>query len=53
MTEIAIEKLGGGKVLPTGPVLFRMGLTFSAGLALLPTLIASADWVFRVLRWLL
>jgi hypothetical protein len=50
--EIAIEKLSGGRILPTGPALYRMGLTFSAGLVLLPTLVATFDWGFRVLRWL-
>jgi hypothetical protein len=50
--ETAIEKLGGGKILPTGPALFRMGLTFSVGLTMLPTLLASMDWVFRIIRWL-
>ena len=50
--EIAIEKLSGGRVLPTGPVLFRMGLTFSAGLVLLPTLVFSGEWLIRVIRWL-
>lgn len=50
--EIGIEKLFGGKVLPTGPVLYRMGLTFSVGLTLLPTLLAGVGWGFRLLRWL-
>ena len=50
--EIAIEKLSRGKILPTGPGLFRMGLTFSVGLTLLPTLMASMDWVFRMIRWI-
>jgi hypothetical protein len=47
--EILIEKLGGGKVLPTGPTFWRMGLTFSVGLTLLPTLIMAMVWVLRVL----
>jgi hypothetical protein len=50
--EIAIEKLSGGRILPTGPALYRMGLTFSVGLVLMPTLIASFDWGIRVLRWI-
>ena len=50
--EIAIEKISRGKILPSGPVLFRMGLTFSVGLTLLPTLMASVDWAFRILRWI-
>lgn len=50
--EVAIEKLGGGKILPTGPALFRMGLTFSVGLTMLPTLLAGMDWVLRIIAWL-
>ena len=48
-TEILIEKLWGGTVLPTGPALFRMGLTFSVGLVLLPTLMSVIIWVIRVM----
>jgi hypothetical protein len=48
--EIAVEKLWGGRVMATGPTLFRMGLTFSTGLVLLPTLIAGFDWIYRILR---
>ncbi|MFC1661404.1 hypothetical protein ACFL3S_08155 [Gemmatimonadota bacterium] len=48
MVETGIEKLSGGKILPTGPVLFRMGLTFSLGLTLLPALLAGLDWIFRI-----
>ena len=47
-TEILIEKIWGREVLPTGPVLYRMGLTFSVGLALLPTLIVTIIWVAQV-----
>jgi len=50
--ETAIEKLSKGKILPTGPALFRMGLTFSLGLTLLPTLIAAMDWGLRIFRWI-
>ena len=46
--EITIDKLWGRQVLPTGPALFRMGLTFSVGLALLPTLMMVIYWVARV-----
>lgn len=52
MAELAIEKVSRGRVLPTGPALYRMGLTFSVGLVMLPTLIAGADWTFRMVRWL-
>jgi hypothetical protein len=42
LVEIAAEKLSGRALLPVGPVLYRMGLTFSVGLALLPSLLATA-----------
>lgn len=48
IVEVAIEKLSRGQVLPTGPALYRMGLTFSTGLVLLPTLMAGMFWVARV-----
>lgn len=41
MAELLTEKLWGRQVLPTGPVLFRMGLTFSVGLALFPALLSA------------
>jgi hypothetical protein len=47
-TELLIQKLWGDKVLPTGPVLFRMGLTFSVGLALFPALLTAIFWVARI-----
>jgi hypothetical protein len=46
--ELLAEKLWGRRVLPTGPMLFRMGLTFSVGLALLPTLLTAMLAVGRV-----
>lgn len=52
--EIALEKLWGKDVLPAGPVLWRMGLTFSIGLTLgLPLILLAVGWVFRVLGVLL
>jgi hypothetical protein len=53
LAEIAIQKLGGRETLPAGPVLFRMGLTFSAGLALLPTLIIIIVSIVRVVALVL
>lgn len=51
--EILVEKVWGRRVLPTGPMLYRMGLTFSVGLALFPTLLtiilATARVVLAVL----
>lgn len=46
--ELLCEKLWGRRVLPTGPALYRMGLTFSVGLALLPTLLTVLLGVARV-----
>ncbi len=46
--EIALQKLWGEKLLPVGPGLFRMGLTFSVGLALFPALLISIFWVARL-----
>lgn len=46
--EILCEKLWGRRVLPTGPMLYRMGLTFSVGLALFPTLLTMMLVVARV-----
>jgi hypothetical protein len=46
--EILIQKMWRGNVLPTGPALFRMGLTFSVGLALFPALLMTLFWVARI-----
>jgi len=46
--EIALQKLWGERLLPVGPGLFRMGLTFSVGLALFPALLISIFWVARL-----
>lgn len=46
--EILFEKLWGRRVLPTGPMLYRMGLTFSVGLALFPTLLTVMLMTARV-----
>jgi len=48
LIEILIDRVWGRTVLPIGPSLYRMGLTFSVGLALFPTLlvtIALVAWV--------
>lgn len=46
--ELLIEKIWGRQVLPTGPTLYRMGLTFSVGLALFPALLMVIFWVARI-----
>jgi hypothetical protein len=52
VAEIALELLFPGKLLPTGPTLFRMGLTFSVGLNFMATLVMAWDWLIRVITWL-
>ncbi len=46
--ELLAEKLWGRRVMPTGPALYRIGLTFSVGLALFPTLLTVMLAVARV-----
>jgi hypothetical protein len=47
--EILVHELWGRSVLPVGPGLYRMGLTFSVGLALLPSLLAILFGVASVI----
>ena len=51
--EFLIHRLWRGGILPTGPGLFRMGLTFSVGLALLPALLFPVMWVIAAIFTLL
>ena len=51
--EIALGAIWGRSVLPTGPALYRMGLTFSVGLALFPSLLAILAWCVATVRVLL
>ena len=41
IAEIGLHRLWGRTLLPAGPALYRMGLTFSVGLTLLPALVLS------------
>jgi hypothetical protein len=50
--EIAAHKLWGRTLLPVGPALFRMGLTFSVGLALFPSLLVALFVVIRLVMWI-
>lgn len=50
--ELALQKLWGEKLLPVGPALFRIGLTFSVGLALFPALLFMIAWVIQVVSGL-
>jgi len=45
VVEIVANKLFGRELLPVGPALYRIGLTFSVGLALFPLLIMMIGWV--------
>jgi hypothetical protein len=52
MVEIGLLAVWGRKLLPTGPALYRMGLTFSVGLTLLPALLVTVFAVLQVLMWI-
>lgn len=47
--EMAIDSLSNREILPTGPGLYRMGLTFSVGLALFPSLLVVLLTLARLL----
>ena len=42
-------KLFDRSILPIGPALYRMGLTFSVGLMLLPTVLWTLFWVLQAI----
>jgi hypothetical protein len=46
--ELFFDRVWGRRVLPAGPALYRIGLTFSVGLALFPTLLTVLLGVARV-----
>lgn len=52
IAEYMLEMLWPGRLLPTGPALFRMGLTFSLGLNFLGVAVSAWDWLIRVVTWL-
>lgn len=47
--EILAHKMWGRSLLPIGPALYRMGLTFSVGLAFLPALFLTVISVVSVI----
>ena len=49
--EIALRAVFGRRILSPGPTLFRMGLTFSVGLALIPIPAAVLHGVIQVIKW--
>jgi hypothetical protein len=48
LIEILAHKLFGRQLLPVGPALYRIGLTFSVGLALFPALLMFIAWIVRI-----
>lgn len=47
--ELALEKTWGRRLLPAGPLLFRAGLTFAVGLTLLPIILVTIGYIFRII----
>jgi hypothetical protein len=47
--DLFIRKRWGNEYAAVGPTLFRYGFVFSAGLTLLPTVLAGMSWVVRIL----
>jgi hypothetical protein len=50
LLEALAETIWGRKLLPIGPALFRIGLTFSVCLTLLPIPLVVWDWAIRIVR---
>ena len=46
-TEIALEKLFGRRLLPTGPLLFRAGVTVAVGITLLPIIPLTIGFILN------
>ena len=53
VTEVVLDKVFRGEVNPTGPGLYRMGLTFSVGLMVLPSLMWTVMMIVSLLSGLL
>lgn len=49
VAEIALEKWFGGRLLPTGPLLFRAGVTIAVGITLLPILLMIIGTIVTLL----
>ena len=47
VAEIALEKLFGRRLLPTGPLLFRAGVTIAVGVTLLPIIPLTIGFILR------
>ena len=48
VAESVLHRLFRGGLLPAGPTLWRMGLTFSVGLTLFPVLMVCFFWGLRI-----
>ncbi|HUP90521.1 MAG TPA: hypothetical protein VM100_14275 [Longimicrobiales bacterium] len=53
LAEMALHRLFGRSLLPMGPALYRMGLTFSVGLTLLPMFMYSMMIVAKTIAFIL
>jgi hypothetical protein len=53
MAELFLRTIFRARLLPPGPTLYRMGLTFSVGLTLLPMLMVGFTTVVRVIGLLI
>ena len=47
VAEIALEKLFGRRLLPTGPLFFRAGVTIAVGVTLLPIIPLTIGFILR------
>ena len=52
MAELLALRVWGRSALNLGPLLFRHGVIFSVGLALLPMLFSVFFWIVRILEWI-
>jgi len=51
--EACAQRVWGDRVRPLGPPLFRQGVAFSVGLALLPIVVAGVSWTVHLVATLL
>jgi hypothetical protein len=52
MTELLARCVWGRSAPNLGPLLFRQGLIFAAGLTLLPLFLSAIFWMVRIIDWI-
>jgi hypothetical protein len=52
MTELLARLVWGRSAPNMGPLLFRQGLIFAAGLTLLPLLLSVIFWMVNIIEWI-